>query len=280
MVGSVFPVVSCRDLDVSRDFYCELLGLVTEFESGWYTVVRSASDPSARLGFVAAGHESVPACVTDQAAGVLISVIVPDVDEVHDTAVEMGVEIVWSLRDEPFGQRHFMASDQNSLVIDVITPIPPTRSFLREVAQWRRATTETVEVGTVATPWATDANQAPVPTHFTVDGTTLTQHIKHTNTEYAYPIVADPKFSKTWYGMHTIKLTSYELGKLTNAMIYGGGVFALVCTGSTAGLCALPTDVVVALLATIRGSLGLCSNSKGVDIHFTAVPQAIWCSGY
>ncbi|MCP3997297.1 MAG: hypothetical protein GY722_19890, partial [bacterium] len=171
-------MVSCRDLDVSRDFYCELLGLVTEFESGWYTVVRSASDPSARLGFVAAGHESVPACVTDQAAGVLISVIVPDVDEVHDTAVEMGVEIVWSLRDEPFGQRHFMASDPNSLVIDVITPIPPNRSFLREVAQWRRATTETVEVGTVATPWATDANQAPVPTHFTVDGTTLTQHIK------------------------------------------------------------------------------------------------------
>ncbi len=141
-------------------------------------------------------------------------------------------------------------------------------------------TTETVELGTVATPWATDANQAPVPTHYTIDGTTLTQHIKHTNTEYAYPIVADPKFSKTWYGMHTIKLTNSELRNLQGSMAAGWGMFTVVCSGSTAGLCALPSGLVAGLIGAMGGGLKLCSNSKGVDIHFTAAPQAIWCTGY
>lgn len=139
MIASLFPVVCCDDLDEARDFYVQLLDLVVEFESGWYTTLSSRADPPVRLGFVHAGHPSVPASVARRAAGVLISVIVPDVDEVHRAAQTMGAEVVWPLQDESFGQRHFMIADPTGLVVDVITEIKPSRAFLAEVARWRRA---------------------------------------------------------------------------------------------------------------------------------------------
>lgn len=51
-------------------------------------------------------------------------------------------------------------------------------------------------VGTIAAPWALDARGAPVPTHFEVSGTIVTQIVDHTSGQYAYPITADPDLSK------------------------------------------------------------------------------------
>lgn len=136
---SIFPVIACSDLDAARDFYRDLLGLEVAFESGWYTLLRSRTDSDVQVGFVQSGHQTVPRELGTAASGVLVSVIVPDVDTVHARAVEMHANIVLSLRDEEFGQRHFMTSDPTGLVVDVITPIRPARSFLEAVARWRKA---------------------------------------------------------------------------------------------------------------------------------------------
>ena len=136
---SIFPVISCSDLDTARDFYRELLGLDVVFESGWYTLLRSPTDATVQLGFVLQGHHTVPPELGSTASGVLVSAVVPDVDVVYSRALEMGAQIVWPLRDEEFGQRHFMAADPTGLVIDVITPIRPARTFLAAVARWRKA---------------------------------------------------------------------------------------------------------------------------------------------
>lgn len=45
---------------------------------------------------------------------------------------------------------------------------------------------------TVAIPWALDANGAAVDTWYTVDGSTLTQHVTHRAPGVVYPVVADP----------------------------------------------------------------------------------------
>ncbi|GAX53278.1 hypothetical protein SO3561_04806 [Streptomyces olivochromogenes] len=50
-------------------------------------------------------------------------------------------------------------------------------------------------IGGLETPWAKDANGAPVPTAYQVEGDTVTQTVK-TDANAAYPIVADPKW--TW----------------------------------------------------------------------------------
>lgn len=54
---------------------------------------------------------------------------------------------------------------------------------------------------TAPAPWATDANGVAVPTHYEVNGTTLTQVVEHHAGTYAYGIVADPwwnPFSWDW----------------------------------------------------------------------------------
>lgn len=47
-------------------------------------------------------------------------------------------------------------------------------------------------------PWARDANNKEVPTWFTTDGKTLTQHIAHQGKGVQYPVVADPRFGWNW----------------------------------------------------------------------------------
>ena len=63
---------------------------------------------------------------------VRVTVETEDVDALHQRACALGVEIVYALRDEPWGQRHFMAKDPNGLLVDVVQLIPPEASFLRE----------------------------------------------------------------------------------------------------------------------------------------------------
>lgn len=46
-------------------------------------------------------------------------------------------------------------------------------------------------LGGVLPPWATDSEGKSVPTHFELDGTTLTQVVEHSNA-FTYPVIADP----------------------------------------------------------------------------------------
>ena len=64
-----------------------------------------------------------------RAGGLLINIEVPDVDAVHDRLASAGLPILLSLRDEAFGQRHFITADPAGVMIDVITPIAPTAEF-------------------------------------------------------------------------------------------------------------------------------------------------------
>ena len=45
-----------------------------------------------------------------------------------------GVPVAKALVSEPFGQRHAIYRDPNGVLIDVITPIPPTEEFLAQYA--------------------------------------------------------------------------------------------------------------------------------------------------
>jgi hypothetical protein len=92
-------------------------------------------------------------------------------------------------------------------------------------------------IAEVPAPWATDANGVAIPTHYEVDGTTLTQVVEHRGGDYAYPIVADPSFwhvlkcvgAITW----VVGTTIFAVGKLTKIK---AGIKALGGIKSTAEL--------------------------------------------
>ena len=128
-MNAIYPVACSTRLADSREFYRELLGLEVVFENDWYVGLIHPEDASVQLGFVAADHDSVPAAYRAPAQGVLVTVEVDDVDAIRERARDQGVPIELELRDEDWGQRHFIAADPNGLLVDVVRVIPPSEAF-------------------------------------------------------------------------------------------------------------------------------------------------------
>jgi catechol 2,3-dioxygenase-like lactoylglutathione lyase family enzyme len=132
-----YPCLCVDDVERSVDFYTALLGLEVTACVGWYVEVgRSPADVV--VAVVERGHSSVPAGFDTLRGGMLVSVLVDDAPALAAAAIERGTTIVQSLRDEPFGQRHFMAVDPDGFLVDVIQRIRPSGAFLRDLALGRR----------------------------------------------------------------------------------------------------------------------------------------------
>lgn len=123
MITSIFPTICATDVPATRDFYVELFAFGVVFDSGWYTQLEAPDGTKPQIGIVERDHSSVPESFRRDPAGVLVSIEVNDVDAVHDAVQRAGLELHLSLRDEVFGQRHFMVSDPSGTLVDVITPI-------------------------------------------------------------------------------------------------------------------------------------------------------------
>ncbi len=129
-IRALFPLIMTDRLRDLVDFYRSLLGLQVVADVGWYVQMVMPVRPWMQLAVIEHGHESVPVSHHAAPAGVAITVEVDDVDAVHAIADAMGVAIHVSLRDEEWGQRHFITEDPAGLLVDVVTPIAPSPAFL------------------------------------------------------------------------------------------------------------------------------------------------------
>jgi uncharacterized glyoxalase superfamily protein PhnB len=94
----------------TRAFFVDVLGFEVAMDIGWVTTVTSPANPSAQVNIISNDDPSAPG----------ISVGVDDVDAVHARAVEMGLEIAYPLRDEPWGVRRFMLREPSGTVVNVV----------------------------------------------------------------------------------------------------------------------------------------------------------------
>lgn len=131
---SYYPVLMTGDVSASAAFYISHFRFKPLFESQWYVHLQSQEDESVNLGLVFEGHDTIPEAGRARAGGILINFEVEDPDAVYARCVAAGLPILRSLRDEPFGQRHFITSDSNGVLIDVIKQIPPSAEFLGQYA--------------------------------------------------------------------------------------------------------------------------------------------------
>lgn len=130
-----YPVIMTGDVAATARFYRDHFRFAPAFEADWYVHLQSEEDPSVNLAILHGDHETIPEVGRGRASGLLLNFEVEDVDAVHDRLAGAGIDIVRSLRDEAFGQRHFIARDPNGVLIDVITPIPPSPEFLAQYAE-------------------------------------------------------------------------------------------------------------------------------------------------
>ena len=133
-VTGYYPVLLVDDVQATAAFYQSHFNFRSLFTSDWYVHLQQIDRPNINLAFVSRTHETVPEGSRKPAAGMLISFEVEDADEVYARLQAAGVTILRSLRDEDFGQRHFIASDPNGVMIDVIKPIPPSEEYAAQYA--------------------------------------------------------------------------------------------------------------------------------------------------
>ena len=131
-----YPVIMSERVTETARFYTEHFRFAARFESDWYIHLQSQEDESVNLAILASGHETIPERGRNQgsARGLLLNFEVEDVDSEYARAQEAGIPILQPLRDEPFGQRHFITEDPNGVLIDIIKPIPPSAEFLAQYA--------------------------------------------------------------------------------------------------------------------------------------------------
>ena len=134
LLGS-FTDVCVADVRVSVAFYTSLLGLDVIVDHGWYAEL--GAQGRTLIALVQSGHEAIPAAASTPPRGVLVSFEVDNAAAVYETARRLGCVVLVELVSE-LGQQHFMVSDPDGAVVDVIERVALTAADLRRLARYRR----------------------------------------------------------------------------------------------------------------------------------------------
>jgi catechol 2,3-dioxygenase-like lactoylglutathione lyase family enzyme len=110
-VSRAVPNIRSDRPEETRDFFVDLLGFEVAMDLGWIATVVSPANRSAQVSIVSNDDPCAPG----------ISVEVADVDAVHARAVEKGLEIAYSLRDEEWGMRRFMLREPSGTLVNVVS---------------------------------------------------------------------------------------------------------------------------------------------------------------
>jgi uncharacterized glyoxalase superfamily protein PhnB len=126
---SYYPVLMSADVGSAAAFYCAYFQFTPLFTADWYVHLQSSEDPSVNLAILDLNHHTIPAAARGQRGGVILNFEVDDVDGHHARLAAAALPIALGLRDEDFGQRHFIVAGPDGVLIDVIRAIPPSAEF-------------------------------------------------------------------------------------------------------------------------------------------------------
>lgn len=119
-----FSVLSA-DLARSRDWYTSLFGYRIEFDSDWFVHLQDPDTPMLELGLINRDHEIVDERIRPNPIGGVVTLVVDDVDELHATVVERGIEVIQPPTDLFYGQRRMLIVDPDGQVLDVSSECDP-----------------------------------------------------------------------------------------------------------------------------------------------------------
>ncbi|WP_240051249.1 VOC family protein [Pseudonocardia sp. EV170527-09] len=128
MLHSCYPVLATADLPAARAFWTGPMGFESVFDADWYVSLRRGRF---ELALLDRDHPTIPAAYRGRSTGgMLVNMEVDDVDAEWDRlVVRGGLEALLPVRDEAFGQRHFIVAGPDGVLVDVITEIAPSPEF-------------------------------------------------------------------------------------------------------------------------------------------------------
>jgi catechol 2,3-dioxygenase-like lactoylglutathione lyase family enzyme len=105
-----------RELDASRDFYVEVLGMEVAMEDPVLNL-RSPDSPTAQVVVGAEGMQGPqPSFGVDLGEAMAV-------DAAHAEVLRRGLRVVYPLTDEPWGVRRFFVEDPGGTIVNVLAHI-------------------------------------------------------------------------------------------------------------------------------------------------------------
>ena len=230
-------------------------------------------------------------------AATTLGVGVPASDASSRAVIRDGVSVYTNDRDQTATAVNPLTDGGVQLLVTIGSPTSPTRYDFPVTLPPRAHLRLTDDGGAQVTlgdgrlaamipaPWAVDARQRRVPTHFEVHGTSLVQVVDHTSVDVAYPVVADPKiFMCDWYTHKCVKFTKSETkwiaantGKLSGGGLAGAGAVCYKMGFAAGTACTIIVGAVGGALADSFNSAA--AKGKCVELHFLVGPPPLGISG-
>lgn len=117
-IKRIHPYAGGQDLQASRRFYTEVLGLRVAMEDP-VLGLQAPDLPTAQVIIPPAGFENPQPDFG-------IDLGEPSaVDAAHDAALRQGLSIVYPLTDEPWGVRRFFVRDPGGSIVNVLAHVSP-----------------------------------------------------------------------------------------------------------------------------------------------------------
>jgi uncharacterized glyoxalase superfamily protein PhnB len=136
VIQSFYPVLMTKDVSVLSVFYKTVFRFSPTFATDWYVSLRIPDAAgSFELAILDASHPTIPAGHRTESRGVILNVEVEDARAEYERIVGGGLAVeVLPLKDEEFGQRHFIVTDPAGNLVDVIENITPSDEFAASYA--------------------------------------------------------------------------------------------------------------------------------------------------
>jgi catechol 2,3-dioxygenase-like lactoylglutathione lyase family enzyme len=133
----VYPLFVVPDPLAVRDWYVRHLGFTVAFEVDWVVYLASPGERRFGLCFMRHGLDhQLPQFrrpLTGHAA--LVTIEVEDAEDALREVEATGATPAVPLRDEPWGQRHFMLRDPAGIWVDIAQQTDPDPKFLPQTAR-------------------------------------------------------------------------------------------------------------------------------------------------
>jgi len=116
-IRRINPNISSDNLEKSRIFYTDFIGLKLVMDMEWIMTFASVSNPTAQISIQQKD-------ITQNTEGDFsITVEVENIDEVYAKAISLGQKIVYPITNEPWGVRRFFVVDPNGIVVNIMCHI-------------------------------------------------------------------------------------------------------------------------------------------------------------
>jgi catechol 2,3-dioxygenase-like lactoylglutathione lyase family enzyme len=135
-INSFYPVILTRDAPASKDFYTTHFPFEVTFDAGWYVSLKAKQEVPFELALLEPEHDTIPEGFRSALrGGLILNFEVEDADTEYSRLQAAGLPIHLEIRSEKFGQRHFITSDPNGILIDVIQVIPPSEEYAKQYVE-------------------------------------------------------------------------------------------------------------------------------------------------